>query len=169
MFGRDDWRPDSGRGSALSAYLSTEYKDVVSFALLILVLLKFDAYRYSGSSGGRESRGRVHFAGWLLLLPCFFRCPGVFMSVQLKLGGTACGDTAADIRWQWVLSAPPWCSVPAAASAVPENAERRPDRSLSCGYRRHIPPLQKLSFRGAVGGCGGVPFVVSRGTVDIAT
>lgn len=39
-FRGDDWRPDPGIAEALSsAYLSTEYKDVVSFALLILVLL----------------------------------------------------------------------------------------------------------------------------------
>ena len=38
--GGDDWRLILGIAEALSsAYLSTEYKDVVSFALLILVLL----------------------------------------------------------------------------------------------------------------------------------
>ena len=40
VYRRDDRRPDPGIAEALSsAYLSTEYKDVVSFALLILVLL----------------------------------------------------------------------------------------------------------------------------------
>ncbi len=40
VYPRDDRRPDPGIAEALSsAYLSTEYKDVVSFALLILVLL----------------------------------------------------------------------------------------------------------------------------------
>ncbi len=38
-FRGDDWQLILGIAELSSAYLSTEYKDVVSFALLILVLL----------------------------------------------------------------------------------------------------------------------------------
>jgi branched-chain amino acid transport system permease protein len=39
----------------------------------------------------------------------FFILAGVFMGVQLELDGTKLVvDTAADIRWQWILSAPRW-------------------------------------------------------------
>lgn len=85
-----------------SAYLSTEYKDVVSFALLILVLLVMPTV--SWASGGRESMKPMHIAMALFSAAMFFVLAGVFMGVQLELDGTKLVvDTAADIRWQWIF------------------------------------------------------------------
>ena len=63
----------------------------------------------------------------LLSAVMFFILAGVFMGVQLELNGTKLVvDTAADIRWQWILRStaseyrrryrpPVWCrSAPAA-------------------------------------------------------
>lgn len=107
-----------------SAYLSTEYKDVVSFALLILVLLVMPTGIWG--VGGRESMKPMHIAMALFSAAMFFVLAGVFMGVQLELDGTKLVvDTAADIRWQWIFIGTAVVFLSVTASDVPESGEAR--------------------------------------------
>lgn len=127
-----------------SAYLSTEYKDVVSFALLILALLS---------------------------AAMFFVLAGVFMGVQLELDGTKLVvDTASEIRWQWVFIG----TAVVFFFQLVRPAFQKGLKSVS-GPKFILPAIdgstvkQKLFLVALLVLAVAWPFMVSRGTVDIAT
>lgn len=127
-----------------SAYLSTEYKDVVSFALLILALLS---------------------------AAMFFVLAGVFMGVQLELDGTKLVvDSASDVRWQWVFIG----TAVVFFFQLLRPAFQKGLKSVS-GPKFILPAIdgstvkQKLFLVALLVLAVAWPFMVSRGTVDIAT
>ncbi len=133
-----------------SAYLSTEYKDVVSFALLILVLLVMPT-GIPGASGGRESMKPMHIAMALFSAAMFFVLAGVFMGVQLSW-------TAPN--WWWIppptsagsgsLSVRQWFFFQLLRPMFQKAVKHVSDRSLFC-QRSMALPLSKAVSDGAVG------------------
>ncbi|EPQ1143410.1 DUF3382 domain-containing protein, partial [Citrobacter amalonaticus] len=113
----------------------------------------------------------MHFAMALLSAAMFFVLAGVFMGVQLELDGTKLVvDTAADIRWQWVFIG---------TAVVFFFQMLRPvfQKSLKSvsGPKFILPAIdgstvkQKLFLIALLVIAVAWPFMVSRGTVDIAT
>ncbi|VDZ85978.1 LIV-I protein H [Kluyvera intermedia] len=153
-----------------SAYLSTEYKDVVSFALLIVVLLVMPT-GILGSPGGRESMKPMQFAMALLSAAMFFVLAGVFMGVQLQLDGTKLVvGSAADIRWQWIFIG----TAVVFLFQMLRPLFQKGLKSVS-GPKFILPAIdgstvkQKLFLIALLVIAVAWPFMVSRGTVDIAT
>jgi len=113
----------------------------------------------------------MHFAMALLSAAMFFVLAGVFMGVQLELDGTKLVvGTAADIRWQWVFIG---------TAVVFFFQLLRPifQKSLKgiSGPKFVLPAIdgstvkQKLFLIALLVIAVVWPFMVSRGTVDIAT
>ncbi|MGU0016038.1 DUF3382 domain-containing protein [Escherichia coli] len=99
----------------------------------------------------------------------FLYLGGVFMGVQLELDGTELVvDTASDIRWQWVFIGTAVVFSSAFATCFPERVEK-------CSGPKFILPAidgstvkQKLFLVALLVLAVAWPFMVSRGTVDIA-
>ncbi|MFQ8718782.1 MAG: DUF3382 domain-containing protein, partial [Enterobacter hormaechei] len=113
----------------------------------------------------------MHFAMALLSAAMFFVLAGVFMGVQLGLDGTKLVvDTAADIRWQWVFIG---------TGVVFLFQLLRPlfQKTLKnvSGPQFVLPAIdgttvkQKLFLVALLVAAVAWPFMVSRGTVAIAT
>lgn len=113
----------------------------------------------------------MHFAMALLSAAMFFVLAGVFMGVQLELDGTKLVvDTAADIRWQWIFIG----TAVVFLFQMLRPVFQKTLKSVS-GPKFVLPALdgstvkQKLFFVALLVAAVAWPFVVSRGTVDIAT
>lgn len=113
----------------------------------------------------------MHFAMALLSAAMFFVLAGVFMGVQLELNGTKLVvDTAADIRWQWVF-------IGTAVVFLFQLLRPLFQKTLKgvSGPKFVLPAIdgstvkQKLFLVALLVAAVAWPFVVSRGTVDIAT
>ena len=113
----------------------------------------------------------MHFAMALLSAAMFFVLAGVFMGVQLELNGTKLVvDTAPDIRWQWVF-------IGTAVVFLFQLLRPLFQKSLKnvSGPKFVLPAIdgstvkQKLFLVALLVAAVAWPFVVSRGTVDIAT
>jgi branched-chain amino acid transport system permease protein len=113
----------------------------------------------------------MHIAMALLSAAMFFILAGVFMGVQLELDGTKLVvDTAADIRWQWIFIG---------TAVVFFFQLLRPlfQKTLKnvSGPKFIMPAIdgstvkQKLFLIALLVIAVAWPFMVSRGTVDIAT
>ena len=161
----------TGIAEALSsAYLSTEYKDVVSFALLILVLLVMPT-GILGRPEVEKSMKPMQIAMALLSAVMFFILAGVFMGVQLELNGTKLVvDTAADIRWQWIFIG----TAVVFFFQLLRPLFQKAVKNVS-GPKFIMPAIdgstvkQKLFLIALLVIAVAWPFMVSRGTVDIAT
>lgn len=83
-----------------SAYLSTEYKDVVSFALLIVVLLIMP----TGILGRPEVESmKLNLLNALIATAVLFVMASFLMGMQLSLDGTKLVvHGAAEVRWMWI-------------------------------------------------------------------
>ena len=113
----------------------------------------------------------MHFAMALLSAAMFFILAGVFMGVQLELDGTKLVvDTAADIRWQWVFIGTGVVFL----FQLLRPAFQKGLKSVS-GPKFILPAIdgstvkQKLFLVTLLVIAVAWPFMVSRGTVDIAT
>ncbi|MDU2939549.1 MAG: branched chain amino acid ABC transporter permease LivM [Enterobacteriaceae bacterium] len=113
----------------------------------------------------------MHFAMALLSAAMFFVLAGVFMGVQLELNGTKLVvDTAADIRWQWIF-------IGTAVVFFFQMLRPMVQKSLKSvsGPKFVLPAIdgstvkQKLFLLALLVIAVAWPFMVSRGTVDIAT
>ena len=93
------------------------------------------------------------------------------MGVQLELDGTKLVvDTAADIRWRWIFIGTAVVSSSSCCVHFSENHEERLRAEVySAGYRRFTTVKQKLFLIALLVIAVAWPFMVSRGTVDIAT
>ena len=113
----------------------------------------------------------MHFAMALLSAAMFFVPAGVFMGVQLELDGTKLVvDSAADIRWQWVFIGTGVVFL----FQLLRPAFQKGLKSVS-GPKFILPAIdgstvkQKLFPVALLVIAVAWPFMVSRGTVDIAT
>ena len=113
----------------------------------------------------------MHFAMALLSAAMFFVLAGVFMGVQLELDGTKLVvDSAADIRWQWVFIGTGVVFL----FQLLRPAFQKGLKSVS-GPKFILPAIdgstvkQKLFLVALLVIAVAWPFMVSRGTVDIAT
>ena len=113
----------------------------------------------------------MHFAMALLSAAMFFVLAGVFMGVQLGLDGTKLVvDTAPDIRWQWVF-------IGTAVVFLFQLLRPLFQKTLKnvSGPKFVLPAIdgttvkQKLFLVALLVAAVAWPFMVSRGTVDIAT
>lgn len=113
----------------------------------------------------------MHFAMALLSAAMFFVLAGVFMGVRLELSGTKLVvDTAPDIRWQWVF-------IGTAVVFLFQLLRPLFQKTLKgvSGPKFVLPAIdgstvkQKLFLVALLVAAVAWPFVVSRGTVDIAT
>ena len=113
----------------------------------------------------------MHIAMALLSAAMFFVLAGVFMGVQLELDGTKLVvDTASDIRWQWVF-------IGTAVVFLFQLLRPLFQKSLKnvSGPKFVLPAIdgstvkQKLFLVALLVLAVAWPFMVSRGTVDIAT
>ena len=130
-----------------------------------------DADRFSGAPGGRESMKPMHIAMALLSAAMFFVLAGVFMGVQLELDGTKLVvDSASDVRWQWVFIG----TAVVFFFQLLRPAFQKGLKSVS-GPKFILPAIdgstvkQKLFLVALLVLAVAWPFMVSRGTVDIAT
>ena len=113
----------------------------------------------------------MHIAMALLSAAMFFVLAGVFMGVQLELDGTKLVvDTASDIRWQWVFIG----TAVVFFFQLLRSAFQKGLKSVS-GPKFILPAIdgstvkQKLFLVALLVLAVAWPFMVSRGTVDIAT
>lgn len=113
----------------------------------------------------------MHIAMALLSAAMFFVLAGVFMGVQLELDGTKLVvDTASDIRWQWVFIG----TAVVFFFQLLRPAFQKGLKSVS-GPKFILPAIdgstvkQKLFLVALLVLAVAWPFMVSRGTVDIAT
>lgn len=113
----------------------------------------------------------MHIAMALLSAAMFFVLAGVFMGVQLELDGTKLVvDTASDIRWQWVFIG----TAVVFFFQLLRPAFQKGLKSIS-GPKFILPAIdgstvkQKLFLVALLVLAVAWPFMVSRGTVDIAT
>ena len=113
----------------------------------------------------------MHFAMALLSAAMFFVLAGIFMGVQLELDGTKLVvDTAADIRWQWVFIG----TAVVFLFQLLRPVFQKTLKNVS-GPKFVLPAIdgttvkQKLFLVALLVAAVAWPFVVSRGTVDIAT
>lgn len=113
----------------------------------------------------------MHIAMALLSAAMFFVLAGVFMGVQLELDGTKLVvDTASDIRWQWVFIG----TAVVFFFQILRPAFQKGLKSVS-GPKFILPAIdgstvkQKLFLVALLVIAVAWPFMVSRGTVDIAT
>ncbi|HCW2743190.1 TPA: high-affinity branched-chain amino acid ABC transporter permease LivM [Escherichia coli] len=113
----------------------------------------------------------MHIAMALLSAAMFFVLAGVFMGVQLELDGTKLVvDTASDIRWQWVFIG----TAVVFFFQILRPAFQKGLKSVS-GPKFILPAIdgstvkQKLFLVALLVLAVAWPFMVSRGTVDIAT
>ena len=108
---------------------------------------------------------------WLLSAVMFFILAGVFMGVQLELDGTKLVvDTAADIRWQWIYIG----TAVVFFFQLLRPIFQKTMKNVS-GPKFILPAIdgstvkQKLFLIALLVIAVAWPFMVSRGTVDIAT
>ena len=113
----------------------------------------------------------MHIAMALLSAAMFFVLAGVFMGVQLELDGTKLVvDTASEIRWQWVFIG----TAVVFFFQLVRPAFQKGLKSVS-GPKFILPAIdgstvkQKLFLVALLVLAVAWPFMVSRGTVDIAT
>ena len=113
----------------------------------------------------------MHIAMALLSAAMFFVLAGVFMGVQLELDGTKLVvDTASDVRWQWVFIG----TAVVFFFQLLRPAFQKGLKSVS-GPKFILPAIdgstvkQKLFLVALLVLAVAWPFMVSRGTVDIAT
>ncbi|MDU9016045.1 MAG: branched chain amino acid ABC transporter permease LivM [Escherichia coli] len=113
----------------------------------------------------------MHIAMALLSAAMFFVLAGVFMGVQLELDGTKLVvDTASEIRWQWVFIG----TAVVFFFQLVRPAFQEGLKSVS-GPKFILPAIdgstvkQKLFLVALLVLAVAWPFMVSRGTVDIAT
>ena len=113
----------------------------------------------------------MHIAMALLSAAMFFILAGVFMGVQLELDGTKLVvDTASDVRWQWVFIG----TAVVFFFQILRPAFQKGLKSVS-GPKFILPAIdgstvkQKLFLVALLVLAVAWPFMVSRGTVDIAT
>lgn len=113
----------------------------------------------------------MHIAMALLSAAMFFVLAGVFMGVQLELDGTKLVvDTASEIRWQWVFIG----TAVVFFFQLLRPAFQKGLKSVS-GPKFILPAIdgstvkQKLFLVALLVLAVAWPFMVSRGTVDIAT
>ena len=113
----------------------------------------------------------MHFAMALLSAVMFFILAGVFMGVQLELDGTKLVvDTAADIRWQWIYIG----TAVVFFFQLLRPVFQKTIKNVS-GPKFILPAIdgstvkQKLFLIALLVIAVAWPFMVSRGTVDIAT
>lgn len=113
----------------------------------------------------------MHFAMALLSAVMFFILAGVFMGVQLELDGTKLVvDTAADIRWQWIFIG----TAVVFFFQLLRPIFQKTMKNVS-GPKFILPAIdgstvkQKLFLIALLVIAVAWPFMVSRGTVDIAT
>ena len=113
----------------------------------------------------------MHIAMALLSAAMFFVLAGVFMGVQLELDGTKLVvDTASDVRWQWVFIG----TAVVFFFQLLRPAFHKGLKSVS-GPKFILPAIdgstvkQKLFLVALLVLAVAWPFMVSRGTVDIAT
>lgn len=113
----------------------------------------------------------MHFAMALLSAAMFFVLASVFMGVQLELSGTKLVvDSASDIRWQWVFVG----TAVVFFFQLLRPVFQKTLKSVS-GPKFVLPAIdgstvkQKLFLVALLVAAVAWPFVVSRGTVDIAT
>ena len=113
----------------------------------------------------------MHIAMALLSAAMFFVLAGVFMGVQLELDGTKLVvDSASDVRWQWVFIG----TAVVFFFQLLRPAFQKGLKSVS-GPKFILPAIdgstvkQKLFLVALLVLAVAWPFMVSRGTVDIAT
>ena len=113
----------------------------------------------------------MHFAMALLSAVMFFILAGVFMGMQLELDGTKLVvDTAADIRWQWIYIG----TAVVFFFQLLRPVFQKTIKNVS-GPKFILPAIdgstvkQKLFLIALLVIAVAWPFMVSRGTVDIAT
>ena len=113
----------------------------------------------------------MHIAMALLSAVMFFILAGVFMGVQLELDGTKLVvDTAADIRWQWIFIG----TTVVFLFQLMRPLFQKTLKNVS-GPKFILPAIdgstvkQKLFLVALLVIAVAWPFMVSRGTVDIAT
>uniref|UniRef100_UPI001603EF64 DUF3382 domain-containing protein n=1 Tax=Salmonella enterica TaxID=28901 RepID=UPI001603EF64 len=113
----------------------------------------------------------MHIAMALFSAAMFFVLAGVFMGVQLELDGTKLVvDTAADIRWQWIFIGTAVVFFFQLLRPMFQKAVKHVS-----GPKFILPAIdgstvkQKLFLMALLIIAVAWPFMVSRGSVDIAT